>query len=112
MLERDVEAHLVKRCKEIDALCDKFTSPSRRNVPDRLLTYFRMVIFVELKATNKKPNAAQQRDHQRRIDAGACVVWTDSLEGVDVIISCLRSRKPIPYLAAVDAGGAPYKVKV
>ena len=112
MLERDIEAHLVKRCKDIEALCDKFTSPSRRNVPDRVLTYWSMVIFVELKATGKKPTAAQKRDHARRIDAGATVVWTDSIEGVDLIISCLRARRPVPYLPAIDAGGAPYKVRV
>lgn len=83
MLERDIEAYLVKRCKEIGALCDKFTSPQRRSVPDRMITFGGRVLFVELKATGKKPTEAQVRDHERRRAAGAEVVWLDSIEGVD-----------------------------
>ena len=80
MLERDIEAYLVKRCKEIGALCDKFVSPQRRSVPDRLITFGGRVLFVELKATGKKPTEAQVRDHGRRRAAGAEVVWLDSKE--------------------------------
>lgn len=83
MLERDIEAYLIKRCKEIGALADKFTSPQRRSVPDRLITFGGRVLFVELKATGKKPTEAQVRDHERRRAAGAEVVWLDSVEGVD-----------------------------
>ncbi len=86
MLERDIEAYLVKRCKEIGALCDKFTSPQRRSVPDRLITFGGRVLFVELKATGKKPTEAQVRDHDRRRAAGAEVVWLDSKGGVDSVI--------------------------
>jgi len=89
MLERDIEAYLVKRCKEIGALCDKFTSPQRRSVPDRLITFGGRVLFVELKATGKKPTEAQVRDHGRRRAAGAEVVWLDSKEAVDVVIAWL-----------------------
>lgn len=86
MLERDIEAYLVKRCKEIGALCDKFCSPQRRSVPDRLITFGGRVLFVELKATGKKPTEAQVRDHERRRAAGAEVVWLDSVEGVDEVL--------------------------
>lgn len=86
MLERDIEAYLVKRCKEIGALADKFTSPSRRSVPDRLITFGGRVLFVEVKATGARPTAAQYRDHERRRAAGAEVVWLDSIQGVDAVI--------------------------
>ena len=89
MLERDIEAYLVKRCKEIGALVDKFTSPQRRSVPDRLITFGGRVLFVELKATDKKPTEAQVRDHERRRAAGAEVVWLDSKEGVDSVVKAL-----------------------
>ena len=94
MLERDIEAYLVKRCKEIGALCDKFTSPQRRSVPDRLITFGGRVLFVELKATGKKPTEAQVRDHDRRRAAGAEVVWLDSKEQVDhmLFFLCLKSQ--------------------
>lgn len=90
MLERDIEAYLVKRCKEIGALCDKFTSPQRRSVPDRLITFNCRVLFVELKATGKKPTEAQVRDHDRRRAAGAEVVWLDSTKGVDRMLERLQ----------------------
>ncbi|MNO85003.1 VRR-NUC domain protein [compost metagenome] len=100
MLERDIEAYLVKRCKEIGALADKFTSPQRRSVPDRLITFSGRVLFVELKATGKKPTEAQVRDHDRRRAAGAEVVWLDSKEQVDhmLFFLCLKS----PVLALED----------
>lgn len=91
MLERDIEAYLVKRCKEIGALCDKFCSPQRRSVPDRLITFGR-VLFVELKATGKKPTEAQVRDHERRRAAGALVMWLDSKEQVDWMLERLEAN--------------------
>ena len=91
MLERDIEAYLVKRCKEIGALCDKFCSPQRRSVPDRLITFGGRVLFVELKATGKRPTPAQVRDHERRRASGAEVVWLDSVGGVDEVIWCLTA---------------------
>lgn len=90
MLERDIEAYLVKRCKEIGALCEKFTSPQRRAVPDRLITFGGRVLFVELKATGKKPTGAQVRDHERRRYEGATVVIIDSRTGADALIDDLR----------------------
>ena len=96
MLERDIEAYLGKRCKEVGALCDKFTSPQRRAVPDRLITFSGRVLFVELKATGKKPTEAQVRDHGRRRAAGAEVVWLDSQFDVDWVIHCLEESMPIP----------------
>ena len=96
MLERDIEAYLVKRCKEIGALADKFTSPQRRSVPDRVITFNGRVPFVELKATGKKPTEAQVRDHERRRAAGAEVVWMDSCAAVDAVIDSLLRGERIP----------------
>lgn len=95
MLERDIEAYLVKRCKEIGALCDKFVSPQRRSVPDRLITFSGRVLFVELKATGKKPTEAQVRDHERRRTAGAEVVWLDSCAAVDFVVGNLEAQWPL-----------------
>lgn len=89
MLERDIEAYLTKRCKELDILCEKFCSPQRRSVPDRILTYRGRVLFVELKATGKNPTEAQVRDHERRRAHGAEVVWLDSKAGVDFVVKNL-----------------------
>jgi hypothetical protein len=85
MLERDIEAYLVKRCEETGIHRDKFSSPGRRNVPDDILI-FRSVVFLELKAPGRRPNIGQARDHERRRAAGASVYWTDSKAGVDAVV--------------------------
>lgn len=67
MRESKIEKALCDRVKELGGLCEKFTSPGRRSVPDRLVTLpGNKIIFVELKATGKKPSALQQKDHNRR----------------------------------------------
>jgi len=79
MLERDIEKALCDRVKTLGGLCEKFTSPNRKNVPDRIVTLENRIIFVELKAPNKKPTKAQERDHNRRIKLGCDVRVIDSV---------------------------------
>ena len=81
MLERDVEKALVKRVTELGGMCEKFTSPAKRSVPDRLVTLpCGTIIFVELKAPKKKPTEAQQRDHEKRRALGCDVRVIDNVE--------------------------------
>lgn len=81
MLEKDIEKALVKRVKALGGLCEKFTSPNRRAVPDRIVTLQDgVVIFVELKAPGKKPSELQARDHAKRRALGCDVRVIDSLE--------------------------------
>ena len=80
-LEKDVEAALVRRVKALGGLCEKFTSPGRRSVPDRIITMPNgQIIFVELKAPNKKPTDAQLKDHERRRALGCDVRVIDNKE--------------------------------
>ena len=84
MLERDVEAALVKRVKALGGLCEKFTSPSARSVPDRIVTLpGGKIVFVELKAPGKKPTDLQERDHQRRRALGCDVRVIDSKDAAN-----------------------------
>lgn len=81
MLERDVEKALVKRVKELGGKCEKFTSPGRRSVPDRLVTLpGGKICFVELKAPGKKPTAGQLKDHRERRALGCEVYVIDNKE--------------------------------
>jgi len=87
MLEKTIEQALVKRVKELGGMCEKFTSPSRRAVPDRIVTLPvagkpARIIFVECKAPGKKPTVMQQFDHERRRLLGCDVRVIDSLEAV------------------------------
>ena len=84
MLERDVENALVRRVKKLGGTCEKFTSPSARSVPDRLITIpGGQIIFVECKAPGKKPTELQERDHARRRALGCDVRVIDSKEAAD-----------------------------
>lgn len=85
MLEKQVEAALVRRVKELGGLCEKFVSPGRRNVPDRIITLPNgRIVFVELKAPNKAPTELQRRDHDRRRALGCDVRVIDNIEDARV----------------------------
>jgi hypothetical protein len=85
MLESKIEEHLRKKVKDVlQGIAYKFTSPSRRSVPDRLcLLPGGKAIFVELKAPGKKPTEGQLREHKRLRALGFQVDVIDSKEGVD-----------------------------
>lgn len=79
MLEKDVERALVRRVESLGGTCEKFTSPGRRSVPDRLITMPNgVIVFVELKAPGKKPTPLQARDHERRRAMGCDVRVIDN----------------------------------
>lgn len=81
MLERDVEKVLVKRVKALGGKCEKFTSPGRRSVPDRLVTLpGNNIWFVELKAPGKTPTKSQLKDHKERKALGCKVCVIDNVE--------------------------------
>lgn len=84
MSEKKIEAALCNRVKSLGGLCEKFTSPGRRSVPDRIVTLpGGIVIFVELKAPGMAPTVLQGRDHSRRRALGCDVRVIDSMEGVN-----------------------------
>jgi len=93
MLERDVEKALVKKVKSLGGMAEKFTSPAKRSVPDRLVTLpGGRIIFVELKAPGKVPTDAQERDHEKRRALGCDVRVIDSLEQVEAFPINLKEK--------------------
>ncbi len=84
MLEKQIEQALLRRVKALGGTCEKFTSPGKRSVPDRIVTLMGgRIIFVECKAPGKKPTLAQQYDHERRRLLGCDVRVIDSLEAAN-----------------------------
>lgn len=80
-LEKDVEKALVQRILALGGMCEKFTSPGRRSVPDRIcLMPGGVIFFVELKAPGKFPTRKQQLDHDRRRALGHTVYVISSVE--------------------------------
>lgn len=85
--ERDIEAYLVRKMQEIGGIAFKFTSPSRRGVPDRLCLFPNgRMMFVELKRPGAKPTKLQEREHRRIQYLGQRVDVLDSKEQVLTLI--------------------------
>lgn len=80
-LEKDIEAEVCRWAKAQGILVYKFTSPTRRSVPDRLFVLpGGRVCFIEFKAPGKKPTVQQNRELNKLIGNAAYVTWTDSAE--------------------------------
>lgn len=89
MLERDIEAYLVKQVKATGGEVRKVQWIGRRGAPDRLvmlppcLGHPGWTVWVELKAPGKKPEAHQLREHGRMRAMGQRVLVIDSIAAVD-----------------------------
>ena len=88
MLEKDIENALVRKVKTLGGMCEKFTSPGRRSVPDRIITLPNgKIVFVEVKNTGKKPTELQLRDHERRRSLGCDVRVIDNMDDANAFKS-------------------------
>jgi len=98
MRERDIEAHLVKRVKELGGECRKVQWVGRHGAPDRLVMlpykwhgpaayYVGRCLWVELKAPGEKARPSQVREHERMRAMGQRVVVIDSIEGVEELLA-------------------------
>lgn len=87
MKETEVEAYLRDEVCKRSGIAYKFTSPRRRNVPDRICVLpLGEIIFVECKATGKEATAAQSREHERLRSRGHRVEVVDCTEQIDAIL--------------------------
>lgn len=94
MLERDIEARLVKGVKALGGKCYKFVSPGNIGVPDRVAVFEGGdVVFIELKTERGRLSPMQevQIDHLRRL--GACVVVLRGMADVLSFLDLRRARK-------------------
>lgn len=81
MLESLIEQKAGKLCKEHDVLFYKFSSPSNRGVPDRILVFpGGRVVFVEFKAPGKEPTALQQHTINQINNRQGTARWFNSYE--------------------------------
>jgi len=84
MRESTIEKRLKRGVEALGGLCEKFTSPGRRSVPDRMVSLpGGRIVFVELKAPKKEPTALQAKDHARRRALGLDVIVINTVEKVD-----------------------------
>lgn len=88
MLERQIEAHLVKRVKALGGVAYKFTSPAHRGVADRVVCLpDGSTWFVELKTEGGRLSPLQKvfADDMARLKQNYCVLWNK--EQVDDFIA-------------------------
>lgn len=101
MRESDIEKYLVKRVKALGGLVRKVKFIGVNGAPDRIVMLppprpsvedamiyndLSRAIWVELKATGKKPEPHQLREHERMRAMGQRVEVIDSIEGVDAFL--------------------------
>lgn len=87
MRESTVEKYLVDRVAQAGGIAFKFTSPGRRNVPDRIVVLpDRRLFFAEMKAPGKPATAGQVREHDRLRELGHDVFVLDSHIAIDNLL--------------------------
>lgn len=93
-LEKDIERKVCDYAKSLGMLCYKFTSPSRRSVPDRMfITKAGVVFFIEFKRAGQKPTAAQEVEIGKIRATGVQVNVVDSVEQGKRIIDTMAIGK-------------------
>lgn len=84
-LEKSVEKELNRYAKSVGIMARKFTSPARRNVPDRIYIVkgkpgCALVTFVEVKRPGKEPTEGQYYELGILEEMGVITHWVDTFE--------------------------------
>ncbi len=88
LLEKDIESPVCRYARDVHRMkTEKFTSPGRRAVPDRIFSKRGgQVFFIEFKAPGKKATPSQEKDHAERRTMGFRVYVVDDVaEGKRII---------------------------
>lgn len=87
-LEKDIERKVCDYAKSLGILVYKFTSPSRRSVPDRIFFTPRGHVFlIEFKRKDQKPTPAQEVEISKLRKNGIRVhIVDDVAEGKFVVL--------------------------
>ncbi len=103
--EAHIERYLVERVEQCGGMTEKFSSPGKKFVPDRIVTWpaygFARVHFVELKTVGGKLEPGQERDHARRRKMGChvFVLWTK--DQVDDYVHRFRPETERMYVQGI-----------
>lgn len=92
-LEKDIEKCVCDYAKSLKMLVYKFTSPSRRSVPDRMfITQTGVVFFIEFKRKGQKPTKAQEVEIEKIREIGVGVYVVDDVGmGKSIVLTQSRS---------------------
>lgn len=94
MLERELEARLIRRVKSAGGLCLKWSSPGAAGVPDRIvLLPGGRVIFVEM----KRPKGGRLSKLQKW--------WAKRFVGLGFDYGCIWDEKDLQLFVETELGG-------
>lgn len=95
VLESDVEKPVCDYARDkYNMLAEKFTSPGRRSVPDRLFTTEHGVMFfIEFKAPGKEPTKNQAEDHDKRRNRDVRVFVIDNVQEGKRLIDTMATMR-------------------
>lgn len=93
MLETEIEAHLVRRVKELGGECRKVQWVNRRGAPDRVVMLRGRIVWIETKAPGKAKSfpvnaheRQQKREHDRMRAQGQKVYVLDDCDEIDKLL--------------------------
>jgi len=86
MRESELEKKVGDFCKREGVRYYKFSSPSRRGVPDRICLYKGKIAFLELKAEGKKPTKLQARELEILRRGGFHAEYADTLDSAKAFL--------------------------
>ena len=89
-LERDLEDDATKLARKRGWFSRKYRSAGRRSQPDRLFIRNGVCFWVEFKRLGNEPSPAQWEEINAMLQAGADVLWIDSIEDFR---ACLIARE-------------------
>jgi hypothetical protein len=90
MLEKEVEKKIGDYAKLRGCMYYKFSSPSNRGVPDRIVISPKgVVMFLELKAPGKKPTKLQLREISKLEKNNVMATWCDDVISGKLLIESI-----------------------
>lgn len=93
MQESRIEKRLKKEIEKIGGKALKFISPGMSGIPDRLVLFKGIAIFVELKAPGEKLRALQEYRAKELKALGFRVEMIDTVEKVGRFVLDLKSER-------------------
>lgn len=90
MLEKDIEKNSCALFRNDGWLVRKFTSPSQRGVPDRIMFKDGATVCIEYKQLGKKPTKLQEREHRLLREQGIPVFVIDSVTKARELLDMLN----------------------
>lgn len=109
MRESTLEAQIVHYAKSKGCLAYKFSSPSQRGVPDRMIIGpTGKILFLEIKAPGRKPTQLQRYELAELRTHGMPATWVDRFDDAKILIrdTCLPTQDSPATLKGFFAAAA------